>query len=520
MLDISELIKKHAFKVFLFVLLLGILARIISFLVLPEDTYSDAVFHLDLVRTMIETGSIAEIQAILPMPLYHFALFIFFVITGLPLEMPFVRIIPFVISLMQILFAYLLFRELFSKKKEFQKNLPSYNSKELQDKILVIMGVAFVASHAVLSIFSTVNFTGPIAAMFVLSSFWLLAKINNSFKINYFEIALFIVSVFALSLTKLNATIAVPALIIGLAVVLYYKKVSFVRIGTIVAILLILSSAWFAFNSLTIGSPLGFSSGEVSAGITEEILTTRITAERALFFPLNFWYFPNSDLFEKVGLSNFYIISLILFFIAILPLFISMLIGMYDSFKKKKIVYLAMFLAIVFISFIVIKRGFESRLFLPVLPLFGIFVVYGFSSIKNKYFKSAIILSFLIFGLFSFGYVTGSALYFNSQNQDVSGLYEFMSDLPDNSKILSSSEHRRISFNTGIDSHFIHNMSKMTSEAQLLSPANENGFTHYAVTCRDDSVIDSNLKASLISNNSLSEIYRDDCSVLYVINYD
>ena len=161
-------VENQTFRIVLFLFCLGILARLISFVILPEDSYSDTVFHFGLVKTMLETGSIASIQTILPMPLHHFLLVIFFGLTGFPIEMPFVRIIPFVVSFSQILFAYLLSKELFPEKK-----------------VLQVMAVAFTTAHVVLSIFSTVNFTGPIAATLMLSSFWLLAKLHNSSKINF-----------------------------------------------------------------------------------------------------------------------------------------------------------------------------------------------------------------------------------------------------------------------------------------------------------------------------------------------
>lgn len=501
--NFSKFIEKNALKIFIIVMILGIVARAVSFALLPEATYTDSVFHLSLVKEMLKTGSISAIQAIMPMPLYHFLLFVFFGLTGLPLAMPFVRIIPIVISALQIILAYLLCKELFPNRKE-----------------LWFLGTAFTAAHAVLAIFSTVNLTEPIAAMFMLLSFWLLVRIKNSEKHADNYIVLFIFSVFLLSLAKLNATMSVPALIIGLIFVLKEKKVSVPKIAFITGLIVLLCASWFIFNFFTIGNPLGFSMSETE-DLNASLFETRITLERAGFFYFNFWYFPNPLEFPKIGISDPFLISLsmAIFFAAMLPLVFLILAGIHQTLREQKIIYITMFLAILFCFPIVVKRGFDARLFVPVLPLFGILAAYSFSLLKGKNLKALAVLSVLFFGIFSFAYVAGSAYYFDKQYEKVSGLYSFISKLPGDSKILSESEFRRISFYTDKNARPVDDLGSFTEEPQFLSAFKSSNFTHFAVSCTDEYPPNKTLVNSLAAKKTLELVYSDSCSSLYKINY-
>lgn len=503
MFNLNEFMERNTLNVFLFVLVLGVSARIISFIILPEATYTDSVFHLSLVKEMLETGSISTIQTSLPMPFYHFLVFVFFAITGLPLTMPFVRIIPFAVSFFQILLAYLIGKQLFPKNKSLQ-----------------IFITAFVAAHATLSIFSTVNFTGPIAAMFVLSAFFFLVRIMNSKKVQYVDLMLLILSIFALSLSKFNATFTLPAFIVGLFYILKEKKVSFSKNIGILAIILLLSSSWFMFNFFTIGTPLGFSSQEMDS-ISLDLFNTRITPERASFFYFNFWNFPGFLEFPKLGIfdPNLILLSSLIFFVAMLPLVLLIFNGFYNAFTQKNKIYIVLCLAILLVFPIVVKRGFESRLFIPVIPLFGIIMAYSFSLLKNNSFKAVVVISFILFGLFSFAYVSGSAYYFNSKHEKVSDFYLYISELPENSKILSLSEHRKIMFYAGKQSHFIDLMDQFTDKTQFISAAHQKEFSHFAVSCNDEYNLNENLLKILVDDNTLELIYHDECSSVYHINY-
>ncbi|MFH1240348.1 MAG: hypothetical protein V1672_03965 [Candidatus Diapherotrites archaeon] len=508
MSKLSELIERNAGKAFLFVLLLGIVSRIISFLILPEATYTDAVYHLAIVKDILQTGLTEEILQILPMPLYHFILVIFFGLTALPLDMPFLRIMPFIISVLQIVFAYLVCKELFPENKTLQ-----------------LMGIAFTAAHAVIVIFSAVNYTGPIATLFVLISFYLLIRIKKSTKVTNFHLCLFVISVFLLSLTKMNATFTIPAFLVGLFFVLREKNVPMLKISGIIFVIVLLSLLWFAFNFFTTGNALGFSSGDVEAvnvGVfeTNGLFETNITIEKAVFFYFYFWYFPSLTLFPQMGLSDSLLILTLagVFALAILPLGLLILKGIHNSLKEKNLIYLTMLLSILMILPILIIRGFETRMLLPVLPLFGLFAVSAYSKLNNVTFRSLAVLSFVFFGMFSFVYVSGSAVYFSDQHSKVTGLYEFISELPDDVKIISKTEFRRISFYSGKNSRPLKDLSESTTPSQFISAATDEGFTHLAVTCIDDYPLSVDLFVSLLEDNEITEVYSDECTALYQLN--
>ena len=163
-------------------------------------------------------------------------------------------------------------------------------------------------------------------------------------------------------------------------------------------------------------------------------------------------------------------------------------------------------------------RGFETRMLLPVLPLFGFFAVSAYSKLNNVTFRSLAVLSFVFFGMFSFAYVTGSSVYFSEQHSKITGLYEFISELPDDVKIMSISEFRRISFYSGKNSRPIKDTSESVDKARFLSVSSEGNFTHLAVTCVDDYPLNPDLIASLITDKLITKVYSDECTALYQLN--
>ena len=66
------MLEKFSLKhVFFAIILLGIFARIFYFVVLPEGTYNDTLYHINVIKEVIENQSFNLEQTEIPPPFYY-----------------------------------------------------------------------------------------------------------------------------------------------------------------------------------------------------------------------------------------------------------------------------------------------------------------------------------------------------------------------------------------------------------------------------------------------------------------
>lgn len=125
------------------IIIAGLSVFVFNLFFLPETSFQDAIFYLNLTKNVMEGGTL-----LYPFPVKFYLTAVFFTITGLPIEQ-FSKLVPFLISLFYFVLLYKISRQLF--------------------KVHWLFPLAFALSCYWILNFFTINYNGPLVALFVLA---------------------------------------------------------------------------------------------------------------------------------------------------------------------------------------------------------------------------------------------------------------------------------------------------------------------------------------------------------------
>jgi len=500
-------------KIFSAIILLAILARIFVLFMLPDTALTDSMYHLTITKYIVQNYAI-PFQGIpkagvvdMPVPLFHFLTSGFFILFQIPVTLAVAKIFPVIFSFLQLLLSFILLKRMFPKNW--------------------IFGFAFVAIQPLLVIFGGVNYLETLASVTVLFCFFVYWRYLETGSKKFIVVMPFALMLLAIS--KESATILVPVFFVFFLYALLkkmpsrdFKSISPAVCFVVAAILLF--SAWFVISFAATG---GVSSA-IDSGVTELFVTSTVSAtfESIFLYPLNFnagfWFFLPQG-FESLpfGISSsmvFAVFTLISFPFLML-LFYGLVKGLGN--RRSSLFMSFVLLAVCFaISLVpVISRGrmfVQGRMILPVMPLLGIAFSNAFKELKFPW-KKFFTLLFLLLALYAVVFSCFYALHFNQDYNNHVPLYEFVKDLPDESKIvIHGNKTRQIEFIAGKEAISPTTFMRLESE-QLYLKLNESGITHLAETCYKNPW-NKDVLEELESQGKLVKVFSDGCSNLYGVN--
>jgi len=492
--------KLNSFHLFLLILVIGILARLISFVLLPESAYADSLFHLRLVENTLKTGIIST-PDIFTTPLYYAVSFVFFSITRFPLTMPFIRIIPFLVFIFQIVVSFFLLKELFNEKKQW------------------FLGLGFIAVFPWLVRYSPVNYVDQFASVFILLFFYAFIKLDKTKNPAVLALTPFILAGIALS--KANATLLVPFLLIGLLYYLFKNKYSIKIIALIALTSIILSSFWFLGNFTQQGNQEAVDEADFGAPLSN-VFTALLPGNLFLSY-LSFFDFPPLTAFDKIPWiqSVPWFWTALGFFVIMLPIAITLLYGAFKSFKSNKVIQVLIALSCLVLFAFTFKTAVNgviyTRYMMPVMPLLGILFVQGFDLLgKRINWKYALYASLILFAIGSLLLSSVSAYFYSGVYNQNKELYSEIQKLPEGSYIASMGKSREIYFYSGKEAGHPPSATDFFAPEATYQALKENDFTHLAVTCYNDYWNLSTVNA-LRDSGLLEKVFEKDCSVLYAL---
>lgn len=488
-------------RLFWAVFFAGIFARLVSFAILPESAYTDALHHLLLSRDVIAQQTISLPNWILPPPLMHALVSSASILAGLPVEFPFVRFIPVVLTIAFLLSCYLLFR------KMFEKNF--------------IIPLSFAAIFPWLVRYQTVNYAEDFALVLLVFSLYLVLRLRETKSAAWLACLAFVVPAFAL--TKLNAAILFPLVFLLVIVSASRKKIPFKWIAFFIVLSILLSGFWFYstrerfgyWTELDATRPEGemqFSSGGP------------ITPYSLFLSHLSLYDFPPLEWFERTmvtGSSGILPLWQSAFFLVMFPITIAILLGAFCSLRSKHSGKFHAMLALMALCLIVLSAintvdgVFYVRYFIPVIPVFAVFFSRGFIDLKNAKFKAVLMCAFALFALYSLVMTSASAYQYSKNFEGTRGMLDFVSGLPQEAKIFSQESGRAIGFYSGKDFGFDTGVYSLPP-GNAIAKIKFLGFTHIAISCYRPG-FPKQLLVSLESEGFIKRIYNDSCSIVYVV---
>ncbi|MFH1257101.1 MAG: hypothetical protein V1494_07480 [Candidatus Diapherotrites archaeon] len=492
-------------------IVLGILARAIAFFFLPETAFTDALHHLVGARNIISSGALLPsndftFYSVVSSPLYYLITAGAFLFSALPFEFPFLRLLPLIFSALLLLLSYLFLKRLFPEKW--------------------LWGFAFMASIPWLVIYGALNYQDVLAAVFVLLSLYFLLLFGKTSSRSY--LLLLALSLFALAVSKANAVVFLPFLVIFAFLEMHSKKFSWKHTAIFSLVLLLAAFFWLPLSAHNYQDVSESFAGR-ETGLALESFSGRLSELNPLSFTaLSHAYiygFPPIDSFSSLGFSfaDPWLL-LALFSLVVLPLTAAILFGAKKIFVGKdaflkNCVYIAV-IGLLFVVFITLTDprslgAIYTRYFIPAMPLLAVPFVAGVSAIKSDAFKKIVLASLVLFALFSLAYVSFTSLYYNGIAEKHAPLYEFSKSLPKDSKVFALREGRAIAFYAGVN--FDRNEEIIReSEADFYSYLKSNGFSHVVKSCyRDDLSIEE--LDEMEGKGLLLEIFSDQCSAVYEV---
>ncbi|MFA6269264.1 MAG: hypothetical protein WCW13_02820 [archaeon] len=546
---LSRLLVQNSSKILLVILIIAVLVRVFSVLTVPEVAYNDSVYHLELANSLIQGNSLPNDA---PPFLYHIILAIFFGVTGLPMVWPFVKIIPLLLVFVQLVLAYLLFKKLF---------LNNY-----------LLPLSFVAVYPWLIRIGSVNMIDSFSATILTFSCYSLYSLIESFELNsrikeklsannkkYLFYSL--LSFLLISFTKLNLVLVLPFLL-AIFLILIVRKLSPKKAVFLFLIAVFLSASFFIFSFLN------SSQNSVSIIANDSVDAASAGKFMSIFNPsvifvsyLYFFDFPPMSAFEKIPLLNSLPQStlMVLFAIVMLPIFIALIygfillllektsfvflnkntkvnqkrsIGIFNKFslsvcsistKDYFYIFLALSLFAAMIPLLVVVRegSLYLRYLIPVIPIIAIFLGISFIQLGEKA-KSVLLVSFILFALFSFALCSVSAIFYNNIEQKDSPLYNYINSHSEVDNVASFNKIRDLTYYINL-SHYSAQKNLITLDlnsnfkdnevysALVLQKAN-----YVVKTCYNDAL--SNVLPKLEQLGRLQKVFEDNCAVLYSVN--
>lgn len=516
-------------RLFLAVLLAGIAARLFVFLTLPESALIDSMVHLANARDVLESGFATspenfDLTTISLSPLYYILVAGIFALSGLPLTFPFIKIIPFAMSALQLLLAYIFFRKVFP-------NSPGTSGGWE-------FPTAFVAVFPWLIHYGAVNYVETFVSVLLLAAFIVLLKLReNPTPINASLLGIILAG---MALSKITGLAF--AIIIALAAlyVLLRKR----NILPAVFFALLFLAPLFLWNASLAVQGAG---GDEVAGLISPLASQENLARKSavLLSPpyafnsyLSFFGFPPEGTFSRIPfLRELPLLPLeLLFVLATLPLAIAALAGAYRSLRKERsfegITILLVLLAGLGFSTAYAELGsmrtvgyMTMRYMISTIPLLGFLVAKGLPGMKQNL-KTVFKVSLLLFAVYSLAYVSVSSLYYANVYAQHAPLYEFCSTLGGDAKVYDEVKGRPIYFYAEtkpmrliIDlesenpSGYLHTLAP----AQLHEKLKENSFTHLSISCYRNPWSEKEMMA-LEAASMFRQVFKDDCSTVYELS--
>ena len=530
-------------KLFFLVFIVGIAVRLFVALALPDFAMTDTVYYLSLARTVTQTG-------VLPVENLWLAFFNTFlatvsILSGLELSPATTPVFAFFVSIVQLLMAFVLLRKISPRRW--------------------VYGMALFTVLPLITKFAGINYIETIASIFVMFSLYLYIQFRENPKAKFLILALF--SLVAMSLSKLNGAILLPAFLISFAVASKRTKFSKKTIAVFAVLAILLSSSWVIADFAKTGQL--FPSNPNDAGrlpsypgiVANSVLNPGNFVNFWARFNLAFWNIPPADAISKaIGMIPLPFLTLIpveLLLSIFFWLGFAMLLFLAGSIfylAKERWHYARIVLLILIFGFLVvmlrIHRGLAyARLFLPVMPLLAISFTHGFNALSGKWesVKKVVAVLLVILAVYSFLSVSFFALYYNNSFNKNLPLYEEIGTLPDGGKIiLSGNQARILNWYSEIESmgpegafglyyegeagrKFLEENGRAISEAdvtaivmampseELYAKFKELSITHFALTCVDDPW-NRETVAGMEQEGLLTKIFEHECTALFEVN--
>ena len=488
-------------KLLILVIVLGIAAKFISFLLLPESAYNDAIYHLNLIKEVVAQQTFS-LNTDVPPPLFHAASAALFSFSGLAFDSFAIKLFPLVLLFLQLIFGFLLMRKIFPENP-----LP---------------GFAFLVIYPWLTRFGGINYPEALAVVGVMATLLLLLKMREQKNSNPLYAFALAVSISVISLSKLNGTILVPVFFLAALYVLWKNNNSAKSIVTFAVIAILLSSFWFGLNFIKFGQFDQHLKGDVTNFGEGTGFSLQSIASNLQGYYLYFFDFPAEAAFSSVsflaGIAP--VIPAVIFAIVVLPLFALLLFGAKKLFEKDKFLALLIFSAILLAFIPIVQRTAYYRLIIPAVPLLAILFGFGFNAVKG-HFRTIALVSLVLFAAYSFAYTSYSAYQFNNALSPNDLLYEKISELPNDAKVLiSANRSRDVEFFAGRTSMGADTGTPeflVSNPADFYNAAKKAGITDIAVVCYKDP-FNKEMLQKLEQQNKISVLFSKDCSKLYEVN--
>lgn len=498
-------------NIFIIVLIIGLVARIASLIVLPEEAYSDALYHLLYAKQILiqQNAGIIFHGLIIDTPLYHVLVAIIFSITNWQFVLPLIRFLPLAMIFLQLSLLFLILRKLFPTN--------------------TIVGLSFAAIFPWLIIYGTINYLDTFVSVLVLAAFFAIIKFNETSKFQWIIAFFFIL--LAMVFSSLVLLFMIPLLIVIMLYLLYKKNKLNFSISTIFIFLMI----FFVILSMGRGffdcGKMFCSVGENDPGVNPTFNNPNVfTPQFWLGSYLSFFDFPTIESFERISFLQSIPLQIIipLFVLVTLPIFLLIIFGTIKYLKEKNligIIAVLLSLSVIAIAFYITLTDdrslevFYVRFLIAIMPLLAVLFAKGFSELKQNHFRKIAALSLLLFAVYSLAFTGVSAAYYNSVEQKHQGLYAFALTLDDGAKIYSKVKHRAIEFNTNAEAGEIIDYDKdfySQSAEFVYSKLKENSFTHLVEECYRNPWGRETIN-ELIDGNKIIKVFEDVCVKVYEI---
>ncbi|MDO8538466.1 MAG: hypothetical protein Q7S21_06280 [archaeon] len=499
-------------NIFIAVLILGLLARIISLIILPEEAYSDAIYHLLYAKEILlqQNASVVFNGLIIDTPFYHVLTAIIFSITSWQFVLPFIRFLPAIMIFLQLALLLLILRKI----------LPSNE----------IIGISFAAIFPWLIVYGTINYLDTFVSVLVLGAVFALIKFNETAKIQWVIVFFFIL--LAMVFSSLVLLFMIPLLVLIMIFLLrkkgFLKTISlqnFIIIAMILLVILSMSRGYFECGKMFC------SVGDNDPGVNPTFNNLNVfEPEFWLGSYLSFFDFPTLESFERVSFLQTIPFKIIipLFILVTIPIFLLILFGVIKYLQEKNLIgkiIILLILSVIAIAFYItlvddrVLEVFYVRFLIAIMPLLAILFAKGFIELRQEHFRKIAVLSLLLFAFYSLAFTGVSASYYNSIEQKHQGLYSFASTLPENANIYSKVKSRAIKFNSARNSGEIIEYDKdfySQSSNYIYSQLKEEGFTYLVEECYRNPWKQQTIN-ELVENNKLAKVFEDECVKVYEI---
>jgi hypothetical protein len=520
-------------KVFVAVIAFGLIARLFALIVLPDAELNDTLYHLDITRYVVENRSLSPEMLFagqMTTPLYYFVTALPFIFFQLPFTLSTARIFPFIFSAVQLFLAFALLKRIFPKN--------------------YLPGLAFVAVHPLLIIFGALNYIETFASVFVLLCFYIYWRFVESRRKIFLITMPFAIGAAALS--KLSATILVPAFFLGFLFELLHlgkekmqpqagkpgkwkmqyeagksgiqlqsgKRSSVAAVLFFLLATALLCSPWFALWFLKGGAILSEQSAQTLLSV-QAITNPSIGSVMALPARFNdgFWFFLGQSLDSMpFGISAnavFFVFSIVTG-----PVLIFLLYGLANGVIKKEKPSIMLLLCFALMAVLLVARGakfVQSRLMIPALPLFAIAFSSAFKELNSKKMRQLMLFLFCLTAIYGIAFSAFYAMHFRDDYENHVPLYQFVKTLPADSVIaIHPNKTRQIEFISEKKAFAYKTSFDPMDAGQLYSELKKDGITHVAATCYKNPW---NMQAigQIVAEGKADIIYNDSCSNLYAI---